>query len=209
MIDVIPGITEVEYEEIVRRVGVYAPHTQWLHIDVSDGTLVPDQMFHDFSLWNGMPEHLKFEAHVMVVSPEKYIRPLVAAGFARIIAPVEASDPREFLAAVKHEEIEVALSLDGPSEMELIEPFLDELTEVTIMTIEMGASGNPFLPETVEKIKSIHQNYPDLVISVDGGITDATAKVVKEAGATRLVSTHWLWEHQANLTEAISRLKQA
>ncbi len=209
MIDIIPGINESEYEEIVKRIGVYAPHTQWLHIDVADGTLVPAQTYLDFTKWSGMPSHLRFEAHLMVASPEKYLRPLAAAGFARVIAPVEANDPREFLGLAKHEEIEVALSLDGPSEVAFIEPFLDEIDEILMMTIEMGESNNPFLPETVEKIKFVHQSYPNLVISADGGITDVTAKVVKEAGATRLVSTHWLWEHQSDVSAAIARLKQA
>lgn len=208
MLDIVPGIFEKEYAEIVRKVGLISPYAQWLHIDVADETLVASRSFLEFDKWQDMPGHLSFEAHLMVASPEKYIRPLVKAGFSRLVAHVEANDPREFLAVAKHEEVEIVLGLDGPSELELVEPFLDEIDGVLIMTVEMGASGMPFLPETVEKIKAIHRNYPDLVIEVDGGITDQTAKLVAEAGATRLSATNYIWDHTSDLSAIIARLKQ-
>ncbi len=58
-------------------------------------------------------------------------------------------------------------------------------------------------------IKRIAENFPHLPIEVDGGINDKTAKVVKDAGATRLVSTSFLFKDPDHITESIERLKTA
>lgn len=215
MFDIIPGIFETDLGELTRKLSLIAFYTEWVHIDVADGTLVPADTHPDFTF---LPDLLKkispdrslqLEAHLMVARPHKYIKPLVDAGFSRLIAHVECEDPREFLRQAKFEEVEAALAIDGPTEIELIEPFVEEVDTVLVMTIEMGASSMPFLPETVEKIKALHEYTPDLIIEVDGGITPDTAKVVKEAGAIRLSATHYIWEHVNDLAGAIREIQEA
>lgn len=215
MLDFIPGIFEKDAGELTRKMALIAPYTDWVHIDVADGTLVPATTFTDFAF---IPDLLKkvspdrpllLEAHLMVARPHKYIKPLVDAGFSRLIAHVECEDPREFLRVAKFEEVEVALAIDGPTEIELIEPFVEEIDTVLVMTVEMGASSMPFLPEAVEKIKALHEYASDLVIEVDGGITPDTAKLVKEAGALRLSATHYIWDHVSDLAQAIKNIHEA
>ncbi len=145
----------------------------------------------------------------MVTSPEKYIKPAADAGFRRLIAHVEAHDPRLFLDAVKHEEVEVGIAIDGPTEFETVEPFLEEVDFVLVMMVEAGFSGAAFLPECLEKIKSIRRYLPHLPIEVSGGINDKTVRVVTEAGATRLVSTSFIFKDPANVAGAIERLTNA
>ena len=82
-----------------------------------------------------------FEAHIMTASPEKLIKRLADAGFKRLIGHVEAHDPRQFLDEAEYESVEVGLALDGPSEVEIIEPYLDTIDVVLVMTIEAGFSG--------------------------------------------------------------------
>lgn len=207
MNDIIPGIYEKNLEDIQAKIAIAAPHVSWLHIDVADQTLVENESFRDFALWKAMPEQCSFEAHLMVANPETYVRPLVEAGFKRLIAHVESQDPRRFIEMAQYEEIEVGLAIDGPTEFEMIEPFLEEIDVVLVMTIEAGFSGQPFLPETVEKIKLIHQNVPDLIIEVDGGITDQTAKICKESGANRFVSTSYLFSHKSQFQERLEGLR--
>lgn len=212
MIDIIPGVLEKEWDTIESKLRLVAPHVDWVQVDIADNTLVPNETLLDFSKFspeNLSPElrHLSFEAHLMVANPEKYIKPLADAGFKRIIAHVECIDPREFLEQAKYEDVEVALAIDGPSELESIEPFLDQIDMVLVMTIEAGFSGQEFMQDTVEKIKRIHENLPDLPIEVDGGINDKSAKVAKDAGATRLVSTSYLFKHPDGVATAIEQLK--
>lgn len=207
MIDVIPGILEKEWSTIEAKLLLVVPYVEWVQIDIADNTLVPNETILDFAEFAALAQKTSLEAHLMVAQPEKYIKPLVDAGFKRIIAHVEADDPRLFLEKAKFESIEVGLALDGPTEIDQIEPFLDEIDTVLIMTIEAGFSGQELLPETVDKIKVIHQNFPDLPIEVDGGINQKSAKIVIDAGATRLVSTSYLFKDPGGIAQAIEALK--
>ncbi len=204
MIDIIPGILEKDWVEIERKITLVAPYVSWVQIDIADNTLVPNQTFLDFPQ---LPQTPQLEAHLMVANPEKYIRPLVDAGFKRLIAHLESSDPRLFLDQARFEHVEVGIAIDGPTEIEQIEPFLEEVDCVLVMMIEAGFSGQEFGQENIEKIKTIHQGFPNLPIEVDGGINEATAKLVKDAGATRLVSTSYLFKDPQKIAQAIERLR--
>lgn len=212
MIDVIPGIHEKTWSDVVRDVGLVAPHVTWAHLDIVDGTLVPGETVTDFSKLSELCAqypHLSFEAHLMVANPEKYLRQLVDGGVKRLIMHVESNDPRQFLELAKYEDVEVGIAVDGPTEVEQVEPFLEEVDFAVVMTAEAGSIGAAFLPEAVEKVKLIHQNFADLPIEVVGGITDKTAKAVKDAGATRLVATSFLFKDPQTITQAIELLKTA
>jgi ribulose-phosphate 3-epimerase len=210
MIDVIPGILETELSEIENKVNLVAHHVDWVQIDFMDGTWVPNKTFMEIDkLKSIIAIHpaLSFEAHLMVAQPEKYVESLSKIGFKRLIAHVEANDPRLFLDQVKYESVEVGLAIDGTTEIDQIEPYLDEIDTVLVMTIEAGSSGQTFLPESVEKIKMIRENLLDLPIEVDGGINEITAKIASDAGATRLVSTSYIFNDPVHISHAISDLK--
>lgn len=204
VVDIIPGIFENEWRELERKVALVVPYVEWVQIDVSDGTFVPAKTVVKF---DQLDKSLSFEAHLMVADPVKYIRPLVEAGFKRIIAHIECQDPRLFLENAKYESVEVGLAVDGMTELEQVEPFLEEIDVVLVMTAEAGESGRTFLPDTVEKIKRIAESFPDLTIEVEGGIDDQTVKIVKAAGATRIVSTKYIFDHEADMATAVNRLK--
>ena len=210
MIDVIPGILEKEWPPIEEKLRLVSPLVEWVQVDIADNTLVPNEtllQFDEFGKFAQLDKSLSLEAHLMVANPEKYIKALADNGFTRLIAHVEAQDLRVFLEQATHEDVEVGIAIDGATELEQAEPFLEEVDVVLIMTIEAGFSGQPFMPETAEKIRAIRQNFPDLPIEVDGGINDQTAKIVKDAGATRLVSTSFLFKDSAYIAEAIENLK--
>ena len=207
MIDIIPGILEKEWAPIEERIKLVEPFVEWVQIDVADNTLVPNTTFLDFAKFISIGPKPYLEGHLMVVNPEKYIKPMSDAGFKRLIAHVECHDPRVFLDRAKYEHVEVGVAIDGATELEVVEPFLEEVDMVLVMTIEAGFSGQPFLNENLEKIKRIHENFPDLPIEVDGGINDKTARLAVEAGATRLVSTSYLYKNPQNIAIAIETLK--
>jgi ribulose-phosphate 3-epimerase len=210
VIDSIPGILETNMEDVALRVSQVSGCVSWVQIDIADGSLVPLDTHTDIQKMKmiiGQYPHLSFEAHLMVSRPEKLIRDLADAGFTRLIAHVECDDPRLFLEECKGESVEVGLAIDGMTELDAIEPFLEELDLVLIMTIEAGASGQPFLPETVEKIKTLSQNAVSIPIEVDGGMTPETVKIVRDAGANFVVSTSYIFTHPGGVAEAINDLK--
>ncbi len=211
MIEVLPAPGMVKtFEEVKQRVLLVAPYVSWIHIDIADHTLVPNETCRDVSRWIELPSNLKYEAHLMVAHPEQYIRPLVDAGFSRLIAHVECEDPRRFLEEAQYEEVEVGLALDGPSSLDMLEPFLEEIDVALLMGIEAGFSGQPFQEETIEKIKSLLHHYPETIVEVDGGVNEETGKLVVDAGVTRLAVTSFLFEKHTKETieQAIRQLEE-
>ncbi len=213
MIDVIPGIYEADLKEISRKVSIVSPFVSWVQIDVSDGTFVAKKSCMELSkiapiITDSQKDgEVSFEAHIMATRPEKFVKDLGAGGFKRIIAHIESDDPRIFLDEAQYESVEVGLAIDAPTELSHLDPFLEEIDMVLVMTAEAGASGQELMAETVEKIRLIHENYPDLPIEVDCGINDKTAKIVTDAGASRLVVTSYLFDHERDLAQSIAHLK--
>lgn len=210
MIDIIPGIFEKELSEIQRKIELVAPHVQWVQIDFADGAFVPTTSFLDVDklkpIIDAYPT-LSFEAHLMVANPEKYIKPLVDAGFKRVIAHVEANDPRLFLDQSQYESVETGLAIDGPTELDEIEPLLEEIDVVLVIMSEAGATDPELQLENVEKVRTIREHFPDLPIEVDQGVNDKTAQVVKDAGATRIVTTSYIFKNPGQTGELLEELK--
>jgi ribulose-phosphate 3-epimerase len=211
MTEIIPGIYENTLEAIAAKVALVAPHVDWVQLDFSDATLVATPGFMEIEKLKPLiakyPD-LSFEAHLMADKPEEFLKSLVDAGFARIIIHVEAADPRIFLDQARYESVEVGIAIDAATEFEQLEPFLEEADSVLVMTVEMGSSGQEFLPETLEKVKTIRENLPDLPIAVDGGMNADTARFAREAGATRIISTTFLFKnHAGSIAQGIKLLQ--
>lgn len=190
MTEVTPAIFTDKSETLLDQVRTLAPFATWIQIDISDGTMVPAKTVTEGKVLSeivALYPNVSFEAHLMVDNPMKYLKMLVDAGFKRVIAQVECSDPRDFLDEAALESVEIGLALDGASEEDLIEPFLESIDLAVIMTIEAGVADGPFLPESIEKIKSLRHHFPDLAIAAEGSIDERNGKLLTEAGITRLV----------------------
>lgn len=190
MVDVTPAIFPADAVALQQQVAELAPQSAWIQIDMSDGTMVPLPTVMDMGVFGSAIAacpRTSFEAHLMVDNPVKYLKNLADAGFKRVIAHVEASNPRHFLDEARLESVEVGMALDGASEVEAIEPFLDTVDFVVVMTIEAGVADGPFLPEALEKIRSLRHHFPDLAIAAEGGIGQRNAALAVQTGATRLI----------------------
>jgi ribulose-phosphate 3-epimerase len=209
--EIIPGVFEKDAVILAHKVGLVATHTEWVQIDIADNTFVPVESVHDplvlAKIIKDNPGP-KYEAHMMVSAPEKYIKSFVDAGFSRLIAHVEAYDPRLFLEEVRYESVEVGLAIDANTQLDEIEPLLEEIDVVLVMTSEAGASGQKFMPETVEKIKAIHESYPDLPIEVDCGMNPQTIKIVEDAGASRAAVTSYIFNDEPRAAARIRELSK-
>ncbi len=211
MTDVIYGVFEKDINVLSRKIGSVAGQMRWVQIDVADNTYVPIDLPHDFRLMAPTIDRyikagLSFEAHLMVSQPDRYLADLAAAGFSRVIAHVECDDPREFLSEARSYDMEVGMAIDAETEVEVIEPFLEEIDFVLVMTADAGSSGQAFQTETLEKIRMIHRAMPDLPIEVDCGMNPETAKIVRDVGVTRIVTTSYLEKNIDNIPQVIEDL---
>jgi ribulose-phosphate 3-epimerase len=207
MIDIIPGILEQDEKTLEHKLSLVVSSVPCVQIDIADETLVSVKSASDFLALKRMikpyvENGLVFEAHLMAKKPEIFLPALADAGFLRVIAHVECDDPREFVADARTHEMTVGLALDLESGVEVIEPFLEEIDFVLIMTTETGMRGQIFQPEVVEKIRTIHRNFPDLPIIVEGGMTPKTAKIVSDAGATGIIVTTYLFDGEQSFADA-------
>lgn len=210
---VIPIILAKDLEELIAKAQSAAPYTDWIQVDVADNSFVSNKTFIDFSSlagdarWKKLVQKVSFEAHLMVNKPLDYVKALINAGFKRLIAHIECNDQREFIADAHTYECEVGLAIDTDTEYEVIEPFLEELDMVLVMTVDAGFSGQAFQPDTTEKIRQIRREYPDIPIEVDGGITPETARIAKDAGATIFGANTYIFKDPLKIKEAIAKLR--
>jgi ribulose-phosphate 3-epimerase len=213
MADIIPGINEQDLRELLYKAELVAPYSEWIQIDFSDDTLTSTSSFDDISAlgasqkWTKLISKVQFEAHLMVNKPEKLLEDLVRVGFGRVIGHVECTDPRSFLSETMSYDIDAGFAIDADTEVETLEPYLEDVGCVLVMTAEAGPSGQPFQPELLEKVRIIHRDFPHLPIEVDNGINPHTAKLAMDAGASRIVSTSYIFKDLDKVKEAMEELK--
>jgi len=206
MVQIIPNITESDRKAVEQKIALVSPYVEAIQIDIADQTLVPIKTLEDFAFLTNLDCPQILEAHLLVHNPELYVTRLVRSGFKRLIGHVECIDPREFLAEARSHECEVGLAIDIETSIEEIEPLLEEIDCVQVMTAQSGASGQLFEESSISKIKAIHRNFPELPIAVEGGMNEETVKVVVQAGATRIVTASYIFHDESRVGEAIQRL---
>ena len=192
--EIIPGILEQEWSEIEKKIELVKPFAKTIHIDLLDSVFAPNKTFFDPAPFKKYTEQeIIFELHMMVDNPTQYLKPWADAGFKRFIGQIEhMPDVAEFVAAGQLLG-EVGLALDTPTPVEKITVSLEDLDFVFVMTVKAGFSRQSFLPEMLEKVKSLRAKSPFIPIEIDGGVSDQTITQAKDAGTTRFVSTGFLF----------------
>ncbi len=191
---IIPGILEKDWLEIEKKILLVLPFSKTIHIDIIDGKFAPSVTFLDPTPFLKYTKDALFELHMMVEEPISYLKPWANAGFKRFIGQIEKmSDQIEFVAQAQLLG-EVGLAIDGPTSQDLVEVSFDDLDVLLFMTINAGASGEQFVPQYLEKVKKI-KNMTYAPIEVDGGINIKTIQEAKGAGASRFVTTSFIFQN--------------
>ena len=183
----------------------------WIHWDVMDSHFVSDLTFGPAVLKSVRKiSSLPFDVHLMVENPEQLLDPFAKAGADIITFHFEATqNPLPLIKKIKKLGKKAGLSIKPESPLESLEPFLEILDLVLIMTVEPGQGGQAFLKSQAEKVSLLKQKIKHLksspLIEVDGGITSETVKLVPEADV--LVSGSYIFK--ADYKERIAKLKKA
>lgn len=160
-----------------------------IHFDVMDGQFVPPITFGDAyvkSLRSVVGS--LFEAHLMVQTPERQFEAFAAAGCKRIIFHAEATVHAYRLAqSLASMGVEAGVAINPGTPVEAVEPLLDVVQLVLVMTVNPGWGGQSFLPSALAKVAHIRKLRPNIDIEVDGGIDPKTLPIAREAGANVFV----------------------
>ena len=162
--------------------------TDWLHLDVIDGVFAPNITF-------GVPvvkslrsqTDLVFDLHLMIKDPLKYIEAFAKAGADFITFHAESdSDIGETIDAIHSFGIKAGVALKPGTGLEAVEPYLDKLDMVLIMTVEPGFSGRKFMADMMPKLAALKEKCSgkDILLQVDGGISKENIALVDANGAT-------------------------
>lgn len=191
-----PGTDNPDWLTIERKIKAVLPFAKTIHIDIFDEKFGARTSFLDPKPFAKYTQDIFFELHMMVAKPMQYLQSFADVGFKRFIGHVESfknhTEQEEFVAKAQALG-EVGLAIDGPTPISMISVPYQNLDCVLVMTIKAGESGQNFEPKYLGKIKKIREQNAFLPIEVDGGITDVTLPLAKNAGANRFVSTTFIF----------------
>ena len=166
----------------------------YIHIDVMDGSFVPNKQFTTEEINNlGIISKKKFDVHLMVDNPRKYIENLDISNIEYIIVHSEiAKDINELLDLIKSYNIKCGLSIKPNTDISILTPYLNKLDLILVMSVEPGFSGQEFISNSLDKVSKLKQiiknNNLDIVMAIDGGINGSNASLVKKSGIDMVVS---------------------
>lgn len=208
MTEVIPAVLAKDINDLRQKIANVVNVARIVQIDICDGKFV------DSTSWpmhkddiastslileeqEGLPywEDLDFEFDLMVKDAIKQFDFFVRLGAKRIVFHLEAEDRnelKEFIDSIDpytRENLDIGIAINTTTNVEELFPYINSIDFVQCMGIEhIGFQGEPFDERVLKQIRDLKNNYPDLVISVDGSVNEETAPLLVEAGASRLVA---------------------
>ena len=174
--------SQVNKETTIKKIA--ASIADYIHVDLMDGLFVLENT-------GSIEDHLSIlknatkplHVHLMVENPHDIITKIASLKPTTIIIHKEIPNFLEEISYIKTLNIKAGLAINPETNIETIFPYLPKLDEVLVMSVHPGRGGQSFLPETIAKLKTLNkqrkdQNLP-FKISIDGGINNETASLVK------------------------------
>lgn len=167
---------------------------EWLHIDVMDGVFVPNISF-GFPVIEAVKKHCNklLDVHIMIVNPEKYVQRFARAGAEMLTFHYEATEnPLEVIEMIRGEGIKVGITINPDVPVSELEPFIDKVDMVLLMTVFAGYGGQKFIEDSYGRIDALKEMVdrlnPDCLIEVDGGVNAENAPKLFARGVNVLVA---------------------
>jgi ribulose-phosphate 3-epimerase len=191
----LPSILSCDFADARRDILDALAHAQpqssrrVIHVDVMDGHLVPNISFGPpviKKLRAALPD-VFFDVHLMIDEPVRYAKAFRDAGADNITLHIEADDVRHdaraAVDAVRSTGASVGVTLKPATPLSSLDPILDRVDLVLVMSVEPGFGGQSFMPEQLDKFQALRAMLrADQVLEIDGGINTQTLARAYDAG---------------------------
>lgn len=189
MFTVSPSIYSADLLNL-RQVLKDAAGFEHIHLDIDDGNFVRGISF-GMDLVEAMAKETEvpLDAHLEVLNPMDYVKPLCEAGVELITAHVETLPfPSLFLSTVHSYGKKAGLALNLKTPVAYLKPYKDQIDHIIFVSVEADVDGLPFRKSVLDKVKEARDYFgEDITIWVDGGVNDSNLKDVVMAGASGVV----------------------
>ena len=211
-----PSILSADYMNMERDLAMTkAAGAKWLHVDIMDGIFVPNITFGwGFVAAMRKVTDLILDVHLMIDRPIRYVENFCKAGADYLTIHVESDTPentRKALEKIRELGVKPGIVVKPNTPAEALNPYLELVDLVLVMTVEPGFGGQKFMEHMMPKLKQLRENLdrvnPDCHLEVDGGVSLTTGITCKENGADVLVagSAFYKSEDKARFTEEIEK----
>ena len=185
-----------------------------IHIDVMDGHFVPNITIGSEVIKKIRPlTKVPFDVHLMISPVDNFIEDFANAGSDIItIHPEATKDLKKSIELIKKFDKKVGISLNPNSEISLVEPYLNDIDLILVMSVNPGFAGQKFKPEVLKKLEKIKKIIMSknlkIDLEIDGGINFQNSMDAKNAGANILVSGSTIFnENNGDLKKNIDILR--
>jgi ribulose-phosphate 3-epimerase len=198
-----PSILNADRSNLASEIDRVAGASDLLHLDVMDNIFVPNLTF---SLHQSeeiiASSSLPIDAHLMIADPDRDAVLYAKAGAVSVTFHLEASSsPSQTIEAIRSAGSRASLAVKPGTPFEQVEPFLDQIDMLLIMTVEPGFGGQSFMAQMMPKVRQAREAIDslgrDIWLQVDGGISMETIAIAAKAGADAFVAGSAVYKAQS------------
>jgi ribulose-phosphate 3-epimerase len=187
----------------------------WIHLDVMDGHFVPNITLGPLvAAAVRKATSLPIDAHLMIEAPDRYVGAFRDAGVDSLTVHVESTvHLHRTVQAVRESGARAGVALNPATSVEAVREILPFVDLVLVMSVNPGFGGQKFIDQTLPKVASIRSmidaENSGIELQVDGGVTAATIRAVRDAGASVVVAGTAVYNSSASVGANLQALRAA